>query len=98
MSGNTLYVVKKGEDRVTVSDVKSSQDLMYALNVLDCYEQVGRQVIIGNKQNLMLFEVTFLDKSINVVGLTDAETVLHWMLTYGCTKVQIKKLNTETEE
>ena len=93
MSGNTIYVVKKGEkERVTVPDVKSSQDLMYALNVLDCYEQVGRQVITGNKQDLVLFEVVFLDKAIKVVGQADAERVLHWMLTYGCNKVGIERL------
>ena len=41
MSGNTLYFVKKGEhERVTLPDLKSASDLMYALNVLNCYEQV----------------------------------------------------------
>ncbi len=93
MSGNTIYVVKKGErERVTLPDKKSVQDLMYALNVLDCYEQVGKQEITGNRQDLELFEVTFLDKAIKVVGQTDAERVLHWMFAYGCRKVCIEKL------
>lgn len=99
MSGNTIYVVKKGErERVTLPDKKSAQDLMYALNVLDCYEPVARQTITGNKQDLELYEVSFLDRAVNIVGLTDAETVLHWMLSYGCRKVQIERLQNEAEE
>ena len=44
MSGNTIYIVKKGEkERGTLPDIKSAQDLMYALNVLNCYEQVGKR-------------------------------------------------------
>lgn len=96
MSGNTIYVVKKGEhERVTLPDKKSVQDLMYALNVLDCYEQVGKQEITGNRQDLELFEVAFLDRAIKVVGQTDAERVLHWMFAYGCRKVSIEKLDKE---
>lgn len=92
-SGNTLYFVKKGEnERVTLPDQKSATDLMYALNVLNCYEQVGKQELVGNKQDLVLYEVAFLDKAIKVVGQTDAERVLHWMLKYGCHKVSIEKL------
>jgi len=95
-SGNTIYIVKKGDrERVTLPDLKSAQDLMYALNVLNCYEQIGKQEITGNKQDLVLYEVAFLDKAIKVVGQTDAETVLHWMLMYGCHKVSIEKLEEE---
>ena len=91
-SGNTIYFVKKGEnERVTLPDQKSATDLMYALNVLNCYEQVGKQELKGNKQELVLYEVCFLDKVIKVVGLTDAEKVAHWMLIYGCHKVSIEK-------
>jgi len=96
MSGNTIYIVKKGDrERVTLPDKKSAQDLMYALNVLDCYEPLTRQAITGNKQDLVLFEVTFLDKVVRVVGQTDAETVMHWMLLYGCHKVSIEKFEEE---
>ena len=100
MSGNALYFVKKGDhERVTLPDAKSATDLMYALNVLNCYEQVGKQELIGNKQELVLYEVTFLDKAIKVVGLTDAEKVLHWLFTYGCNKVGIARFfETENEE
>lgn len=92
MSGNAIYVIKKGSERVTVPDNKSAQDLMFALNVLECYEPVAKQLINGNKQDLELFEVCFLDKAIKVVGLTDAELVAHWMLVYGCKKVSMEKL------
>ena len=93
MSGNTIYIVKKGDrERVTLPDIKSAQDLMHALNVLNCYESVGKQEITGNKQDLVLYEVSFLDKAVKIVGQTDAELVLHWMFTYGCNKVTIEKL------
>ena len=93
MRGNTIYVVKKGDfERVTTPDLKSAQDLMYALNILDCYDPISKQVITGNRQNLEIFEVTFLDRAVKVVGQTDAEMVLHWMLMYGCKKVGIEKI------
>jgi hypothetical protein len=93
MNGNTIFTVIKGnKERVTLPDKKSMQDLMYALNVLDCYEQLGKQEISGNRQDLEIYEVTFLDKAIKVVGQTDAQKVIDWMLTYGCTKVGIEKL------
>ena len=93
MSGNTIFtVIKGGKDRVTLPDKKSMHDLMYALNVLDCYETLGKQEIKGNRQDLELFEVTFIDRAIKVVGKADAEKVIDWMLTYGCSKVGIEKL------
>ena len=99
MNSNTIYVVIKNEiERVTLPDHKSAQDLMHALNVLECYEPVRKQPITGNKQDLVLYEVTFLDKAIKVVGQTDAEKVMHWMFTYGCNKVGIEKLTDEVFE
>ena len=95
MSGNAIYVVKKGDERVTLPDSKSAQDLMYALNVLDCFEAISKQMINGNRQDLELYEVCFLDKAVKVVGLTDAERVAHWMLVYGCNKTTIEKLAKE---
>lgn len=98
MSGNSIYVIKKGQERVTLPDNKSAQDLMYALNVLDCFEPVSKQMINGNKMDLELYEICFLDKAIKVVGLTDAERVLHWMMIYGCRKVTVEKLSQENED
>ena len=99
MSGNTIYVVKKGDkERVTLPDLKSAQDLMHALNILNCYDSIGKQEITGNKQDLDLYEVTFIDKAVKVVGQTDAELVLHWMFTYGCKKVSIERLGIITND
>lgn len=96
MSGNSIYVIKKGNsEQVTVPDSKSAQDLMYALNVLDCFDPVAKQKITGNRQDLELYEVCFLDRAVKVVGLSDAERVAHWMLVYGCTKTSIEKLAKE---
>lgn len=97
MSGNAIYVIKKGQERVTLPDNKSAQDLMFALNVLDCYEPVSKQLINGNKMDLELYEICFLDRAVKVVGLSDAELVLHWMMIYGCSKVSIEKLVQESE-
>lgn len=98
MEGNSIYVVKMGASRVTLPDSKSATDLMYALNVLDCFEPVSKQIINGNRQDLELYEVSFLDKNIKLVGISDAEKVLHWMLNYGCRKVSIEKLSGGAEE
>lgn len=98
MGGNSIYVIKKGNERVTVPDNKSAQNLMFALNVLECYEPVAKQLINGNRQDLELYEVCFMDKAVKVVGLSDAELVSHWMMIYGCNKVSIIKLAQESED
>ena len=98
MSGNSIYVVKMGSQRVTLPDSKSATDLMFALNVLNCFEPVSKQIINGNRQDLELYEVTFLDKAVKLVGLNDAELVSHWMLFYGCKKVGIEKLESAGDE
>jgi len=96
----SIYVVKKGAERVTVADKESSINLVMALMVLDCTEPINKAVINGNKQALDVYEVSFLDKHINVIGLDDSERVIHWMLSYGCKKVAIEKLTSgeETDE
>ena len=92
---NTIYVVKKGRQQVTLPNKESAIDLMYALNVLDCYEPITRQEIRGNREDLVLYEVGFLDKTIQAVGQSDAETIVHWMLTYGCKKIVVDKVAKE---
>lgn len=87
-----IYTVKKGRDQVTLSNKESAIDLMYALNVLDCYEPISRQEIKGNKEDMRLYEVDFLGKTIQVVSQADAEKVVHWMLSYGCNKTAIERL------
>lgn len=95
MSGNAIYTVKKGKEQVTLPNKISAVDLMYALNILDCYESITRQEIQGNKEDLQLYEVDFLGKTIQVVGQTDAEKVIHWLFTYGCKKVCVGKIEAE---
>ena len=91
MNGSSIFVIQKGKERVTVPDKNSAVDLMYALNVLDCYEHITKQEIQGNREDLSLYHVAFMDKEILVVGQSDAEKVIHWMLVYGCDEVSIKK-------
>lgn len=93
MSGNSIFTVTKGRERVTLPNKESAVDLMYALNLLDCYESITRQEIKGNKEDLQLFEIEFLGKSIQVVGQTDCEKIVNWLFTYGCRKVSVQKLS-----
>lgn len=98
MSGNSIFTVTKGRERVTLPNKESAIDLMYALNVLDCYESITRQEIQGNREDLQLFEVDFIGKTIQVVGQTDCEKVVNWLFTYGCTKMNIKKICKEDKQ
>lgn len=90
---NSIYTVEKGKkEQVTLPNRESAIDLMHALNVLDCYESVTRREIQGNKEDLQIFEVGFLGKTIQVVGQTDCEKVINWLFTYGCTQMNVKKI------
>lgn len=98
MSGNSIYTVtKNNEERVTLPDRESAVDLMHALNVLDCFESLTRQEIQGNREDLVLYEINFLGMCIKVVGQTDCEKVIHWLFTYGCTKISAEKIVKEKE-
>ena len=88
-----MYIVRKGETaRVNLPDKESAIDLIYALTVMGCSDSFHTQHIIGHKENEDVFEVCFLGKAIKVLGQRDAEMVLSWMLTLGCRKVSIEKL------
>ena len=98
MTTESIYVIQKGSERVTVADNQSSLALVNALMTLDCTEPITKSVIHGNRQNLDVYEVAFLDKHINVITMQDAERVIHWMLAFGCTKASIEKLVEAKEE
>lgn len=95
MTGNSIFTVTKGRERVTLPNKQSAVDLMYALNLLDCYESITRQEIKGNREDLQLFEIDFLGKTIQVVGQGDCEKIVNWLFTYGCKKVSVQKLSKE---
>ena len=98
MTGNSIFTVTKGRERVTLPNKESAIDLMYALNLLDCYESITRQEIKGNREDLQLFDIDFLGKTIQVVGQGDCERIINWLFTYGCTKVSISKIAQESED
>ncbi len=93
----SIHVIQKGGERVTVADKNSALSLINALAVLDCTEPVTKSIINGNKQELDAYEVKFLDNRVKVLTLGDAEKVLHWMLAFGCIKVGIEKLISDPE-
>lgn len=94
----SVYVLQKGDERVSLADQKSLIDLANALFVLECTENVSRKQIKGNKQALDIYMVSFLDKHIKVIGLPDVERVTHWMLSFGCRKVSIALFTEEGGE
>ena len=100
---NDLFIVAKGATRIQLTDKVSALHLISALAALECTEPITSSKISGCKDYGDVYEVVFLDKVIKVAGQKDAETVLNWMLTFGCAKVSIEKLeegeddNTTTE-
>lgn len=96
--GNEIYIVKRGNTRVTLPDKASATNIVIALTILGCCDPLTTQMIAGNKQDLEVFELTFLDKHVNIVSQHDAETVLHWMLELGCTKACIEKISEASKE
>ena len=98
MNVNSIHIVSKGQERVTVPDKTSAIALSNALMVLECSEPITHQTIRGNKQELEVYEISFLDKHINVVGQGDVEKILHWVMTLGCQKINISKLGEEHED
>ena len=92
-----MYIVRKGDNRINLPDKKSATDLVFSLTILGCSDPISTQHIIGNKQDIDRFEVVFLDKAVVCMGQHDAETVANWMLSLGCRKVGIEKLEESNE-
>ncbi len=93
MTTTSIYTISKGAERVTVADNQSALALTNALMTLDCTEPISKAIINGNRQELDVFEVCFLDKHIKVLTLQDAERVAHWALAFGCIKVSVAKVS-----
>lgn len=98
MNTESIYVITKGGERVTVADNTSALALTNALMALDCTEPVSKAIIHGNRQELDVYEVCFLDKHIKALTLQDAEKVAHWALTFGCNKVSVEKISADKEK
>ena len=92
-----IYVLQKGDERVSLDDHKSLLDLSCALMVKGCTENVAQKEIKGHKPADDIYEVSFLDKHIKVVGISDVEKVVHWMLSFGVNKIVISKLGESDE-
>ena len=98
MNTESVYVLQKGEERVSMTDHNSLIALSNALLVLGCTELLSQKEIKGHKQTDDTFEVSFLDKHIKVVGMSDVEKVVHWMLSFGCNIININRLQGEEDE
>lgn len=90
-----VYVLQKGNERVSMTDHASLLDLSGALMILGCTEQLSQKEIKGHKQADDAFQVSFMDKTIGVVGQADVEKIIHWILTAGCAEVSIEKMPEE---
>ena len=93
-----MHTIYKGSENVMVKDQASATDLILSLMVLGCTEALKNQFILGNKEQLEVYEVSFLDKHIRVLTKADAEKVCHWMLDLRCKKVCIEKLSAANEQ
>lgn len=93
-----MYLVRKGETRISLPDKESRTKLVCALAAEGCSEPITTQHIIGSKEDIDRFEVSFGDTSVIVLGQKDAETVLDWMLGLGINKVTIEKLTEDKED
>ena len=92
-----LFIVSKGSTRIQLVDKMSALHLVSTLAALECTEPITSAKISGCKDYGNIFEVCFLDKAIKIAGQKEAETVMNWMLTYGCKKVSIELLTEDTE-
>lgn len=87
-----MHTIHKGSEKIMVQNQSDATDLIVSLTVLGCTEAIKNQFILGNKEQLEVYEVSFLDKHIKVLTQADAEKVCHWMLELGCQKTSIEKL------
>lgn len=93
-----MYFLSKGNAKVEMPDKKSATDLIYALTIMGSTESMSVQTIVGNKEQVPVFEVCFLDKAIKVYGQYNAETVMSWMFSAGVNKVTVTKLDEKEME
>lgn len=87
-----MYIVNKGAEKVMLPDQIGATDLIQSMIVMGCGESIKNQYIGGNKEQLQLYEVCFLDKHIKVYTQEDALRVISWMFTLGCNKASVERL------
>lgn len=92
MTGD-LFIVSRGSKRIQLTDKVSALHLVSTLTALECTDPITSSKISGCKDFGSTYEVCFADKAVRIAGQNDAETVASWMLTLGCTKVSITKLD-----
>lgn len=89
---NELFNVRRGDKQVQLADKKSATELIYTLMVMGCTEPVNQSCIKGCKEFGCVYEVSYADRSVNVIGLNDAILVMRWMLEFGCSKAVVEKV------
>ena len=87
-----IYHIARGNQRVQLVDKMSAIHLVSTLAILECTDPITSGKISGCKNLGQIYEVSFLDKAIKVAGLADAKMVADWMLSFGCKKVVLEKI------
>ena len=62
-----------------------------AMLISGCTDLISQKEIKGHKPATDIFKVSFMDKTVSVLGQTDVEKVINWMLSFGCTKIAIER-------
>ena len=93
-----MYIVNKGAEKVMLPEQIGATDLIQSMIVMGCGDSIKNQYIGGNKEQLQLYEVCFLDKHIKVYTQEDALRVISWMFTLGCNKASIERLVNEDDD
>ena len=93
-----MYIVNKGTEKVMMPEQVGATDLIQSMIIMGCGESIKNQYIGGNKEQLQIYEVCFLDKHIKVYTQEDALKVVAWMLTLGCNKASIERLVNDNDD
>lgn len=97
MTGD-LFNVARGNRRISLTDKMSAIHLVSTLAILGCSDPITSSKISGCKDYGTVYEVSFLDKVVKVAGQSDAETVANWMLSFGCKRVTIERVEDSADD
>ena len=86
-----MFILTKGLEQVALRDEDSVRLLSYALSDYNCPEAISRKMIIGSEPLTENYTVSFDEKNIVTISVSDALTVASWMFTLGVLSISITK-------
>lgn len=89
-----MFIVNLENEKVNVADRSDAKAITNILTDMNCNKAMRTQNIIGNKFTVD-FGVEVDGTQVSVIDQEDVQTLVRWMLDYGCKEIVIRRTEHE---